>query len=68
MYKSTRQEFLIKTCPFDDVQALENILNSMSRKGWDLYSLHEGETDNKSVYNPCPGPMKQAWWSSPALS
>ena len=51
MYKSTRQEFLIKTCPFDDVQALENILNSMSRKGWDLYSLHEGETDNKSVYN-----------------
>lgn len=51
MYKSTRQEFQIKTCPIDDVAGLENILNSMSRQGWDLYSLHEGEINNKVIYN-----------------
>ena len=51
MYKSTRQEFCIKTCPLEDVQGLENILNSMSKQGWELYSLHEGEINNKVVYN-----------------
>ncbi len=51
MFKSTRQEFCIKTCPIDDIGGLENTLNSMSKQGWDLYSLHEGEVGNKVVYN-----------------
>ena len=51
MFKSTRQEFCIKTCPLEDVQGLEHILNSMSKQGWELYSLHEGEINNKVVYN-----------------
>jgi len=51
MYKSTRQEFCIKTCPIDDIGGLENTINSMSKQGWDLYSLHEGEVNNKVVYN-----------------
>ena len=51
MYNSTRQEFCIKTCPIDDIGGLENTLNSMSKQGWDLYSLHEGEVNNKVVYN-----------------
>ncbi len=51
MFKNTRQEFCIKTCPLEDIQGLENILNSMSKQGWDLYSLHEGEVENKVVYN-----------------
>ncbi len=51
MFKSTRQEFCIKTCPIDDISGLENTLNSMSKQGWDLYSLHEGEVNNKVVYN-----------------
>lgn len=51
MFKSTRQEFSIKTCPLEDVAGLEHTLNSMSKQGWDLYSLHEGEVNNKVVYN-----------------
>lgn len=51
MFKNTRQEFCIKTVPADEIQALENTLNSMSKQGWDLYSMHEGEADNKIVYN-----------------
>jgi len=51
MYKSTRQEFCIKTCSIEDIQGLENTLNSMSKQGWDLYSLHEGEVGSKVVYN-----------------
>lgn len=51
MFKNTRQEFHIKTCPTDDVIGLENTLNSMSKQGWDLYSLHESEVGSKVVYN-----------------
>ncbi len=51
MFKSTRQEFCIKTCPVEDVTGLENTLNSMSKQGWDLYSLHESETGSQIVYN-----------------
>lgn len=51
MFKNTRQEFCIKTCPIDEIGTLENTLNSMSKQGWELYSLHEGEINNKVVYN-----------------
>ena len=52
MYKASRQEFCIKTCPSEDVQKLENTLNGMSKQGWELYSLHESEgTSGGMQYN-----------------
>ena len=51
MIRGQRQEFCIKSVPIEELQALENILNSMSKEGWDLYSIYEGEINNKVVYN-----------------
>lgn len=51
MYKGTRQEFCIKVCPTNEVTNLENILNSMSKQGWELYSLHEAEVNGNMRYN-----------------
>lgn len=41
-----RMQYVIKSVPTDDKQALENLLNEMSDSGWDLYSMHEVETDD----------------------
>lgn len=43
--------YTIKSVPSDDAQALENLLNKMSDEGWDLYSMHEMETDDGFNYN-----------------
>ena len=51
MIRGQRQEFCIKSVPSDDLQAVESLLNSMSKDGWDLYSIYEGELNNKVVYN-----------------
>lgn len=51
MYKPTRQEFSIKVCPSDEITLLENTLNSMSKEGWDLYSIYESDNGSKIVYN-----------------
>ena len=40
-----RMQYVIKSVPTDDKQALESLLNEMSDSGWDLYSMHEVETD-----------------------
>lgn len=40
-----KMQYVIKSVPTDDKQALENLLNEMSDAGWDLYSMHEVETD-----------------------
>ena len=42
--------YKIKAVPSDDAQALENLLNDMAADGWDLYSMHETETD-EDVFN-----------------
>ena len=41
-----RMQYVIKSVPTDDKQALESLLNEMSDSGWDLYSMHEVETDD----------------------
>ena len=41
-----KMQYIIKSVPTDDKQALENLLNEMSDEGWDLYSMHEVETEN----------------------
>ena len=51
MYKPTRQEFCIKVCPSDEITLVENTLNSMSKEGWDLYSIYESDNGSKIVYN-----------------
>lgn len=46
-----RVQFSIKTCPSDDAQALEDLLNQMANLGWELYSMHEGENDSGFFFN-----------------
>ena len=48
---SKRMQYIIKSVPTDDTQALENLLNEMSDEGWDLYTMHEVETDSSFDFN-----------------
>lgn len=44
-------KYTIKSCPADDVELLQNILNDMSNGGWELYSMTEVEDDGKVLLN-----------------
>ena len=44
-------QYVIKSVPTEDKQALEDLLNEMSENGWDLYTLHEIETENSIDFN-----------------
>ena len=46
-----KMQYVIKSVPTDDKQALENLLNEMSDLGWDLYTMHEVETDMSYDFN-----------------
>lgn len=46
-----KMQYVIKSVPTDDKQALENLLNEMSEEGWDLYTMHEVETDSSINFN-----------------
>ena len=46
-----KMQYVIKSVPTDDKQALENLLNEMSEEGWDLYTMHEVETDSSIDFN-----------------
>ena len=46
-----KMQYVIKSVPTDDKQALENLLNEMSDEGWDLYTMHEVETDSSIDFN-----------------
>ena len=48
---SKKMQYVIKSVPTDDKQALENLLNEMSEEGWDLYTMHEIETDSSIDFN-----------------
>lgn len=51
MYKPTRNIYTIKTSPYNDNEKLENLLNDMSKDGWDVYSIQEMEDDDGVFYN-----------------
>ena len=51
MFRRSKPVFKIKSVPSDNVEDLENLLNEMSRDGWDLYSLQEGENDEGYCFN-----------------
>ena len=46
-----KMEYVIKSVPTDDKQQLEDLLNEMSSLGWDLYTMHEVESDDEYNYN-----------------
>lgn len=51
MFNKKAMQYIIKSVPTDDKQALENLLNEMSEQGWDLYTMHEIETDSSFDFN-----------------
>ena len=53
MFGKNRMEYVIKTCPADNAQELQNLLNEMSMKGWELYSMTEvgGEEEDSAQLN-----------------
>ena len=51
MYKPTKNVYTIRTSPYNDNEQLENLLNEMSKDGWDLYSMQEIENDEGVFYN-----------------
>ena len=53
MFKSSRNVFTIKTSPYNDNEKLENLLNNMSKDGWDVYSIQENENDDGRIYYNC---------------
>lgn len=44
-------QYVIKTCSGENTQELQNLLNEMSMNGWELYSMHELETDDGFQFN-----------------
>lgn len=51
MFKPNRVQYVIRTCPSDDTAHLESVLNEMSADGWELYSMHEIDTENGFSFN-----------------
>ena len=48
---SRNLEYIIKEVPTEDRQALQDLLNEMSIQGWDLYTLHEIESEEDILYS-----------------
>ncbi len=48
---SRKVQYIIKSVPTEDKKALEDLLNQMSSEGWDLYTMHEVETDSSFDFN-----------------
>ena len=46
-----KMQYVIKSVPTDDKQALEDLLNEMSEQGWELYTIHEVESETSVDYN-----------------
>ena len=46
-----KMQYVIKSVPTDNKQALEDLLNEMSEQGWDLYTMHEIEGETSIDFN-----------------
>lgn len=53
MYEENKYKYTVRTCPCEDSQALEDMLNEMSITGWQLYSLNEVETEEGDYHYLC---------------
>ncbi len=48
-----KMQYIIKTCPSDNTQELQNLLNEMSMNNWELYSMQEVENDDGMILCHC---------------
>lgn len=48
-----KMQYVIKTCPGENTQELQNLLNEMSMNGWELYSMQETENDDGQLLCHC---------------
>lgn len=53
MLGKNRMEYVIKTCAAENAQELQNLLNEMSMKGWELYSMHEIASEDEETQMNC---------------
>ena len=44
-------KYKILTCSANEPKELENMLNDMSDKGWDIFNINEYERDDGFEYN-----------------
>jgi flagellar biosynthesis protein FlhA len=51
MLEDSKFEYLVRTCPIENTDELQELLNEMSADGWELYSLHEAEGEEGFQYN-----------------
>lgn len=48
-----KTQYCIKSCPIDDTEQLELLLNTMAAEGWDLYTMQEAEGENDDYQFNC---------------
>ena len=48
-----KMQYVIKTCPSDNTQELQNLLNEMSMNNWELYSMQEVENEDGQILCHC---------------
>jgi len=53
MFKDSKIQYVIRTCPSEDVEALQNLLNEMSKDGWELYAINEVEVNDGDIQYNC---------------
>jgi flagellar biosynthesis protein FlhA len=51
--KPSKTKYCIKSCPVEDSEQLELLLNSMSEEGWELYTMHETEAEEEGYQYSC---------------
>ncbi len=51
--KTSKTQYCIKSCPSDDSEQLQLLLNTMSDEGWELYTMHEAEDENEGYQFNC---------------
>ncbi|MGN0014955.1 MAG: FHIPEP family type III secretion protein, partial [Candidatus Gastranaerophilaceae bacterium] len=51
--KASKTQYCIKSCPTDDSEQLQLLLNTMSEEGWELYTMHEAEGEDDSYQFNC---------------
>jgi len=53
MFDNTKLEYSVKTCPANQPEDLEMLLNEMADEGWELYMLHEVDSGSKGIQYNC---------------
>lgn len=51
--KPSKTQYCIKSCPTDDTEQLQLLLNTMAAEGWDLYTMQEAEDEEDGYQFNC---------------